>query len=41
MRATKPAISIRLMRKDFGVDFNLAAAVGARMPAADAAFDSS
>jgi 3-hydroxyisobutyrate dehydrogenase len=34
-----PQFPIRLMNKDFGLIFNLAAAVGARMPAAEAAFD--
>jgi 3-hydroxyisobutyrate dehydrogenase-like beta-hydroxyacid dehydrogenase len=34
-----PQFPIRLMNKDFGLIFNLAAAVGARMPAAGAAFE--
>jgi len=34
-----PQFPIRLMNKDFGLILNLAAAVGARMPAADAAFE--
>lgn len=34
-----PQFPIRLMNKDFGLIFNLAAAVGARMPAANAAFE--
>jgi len=34
-----PQFPIRLMNKDFGLIFNLSAAVGARMPAAGAAFD--
>ena len=34
-----PQFPIRLMNKDFGLIFNLAAAVGARMPAASAAFE--
>jgi 3-hydroxyisobutyrate dehydrogenase-like beta-hydroxyacid dehydrogenase len=33
-----PQFPIRLMNKDFGLILNLAAAVGARMPAAEAAF---
>jgi 3-hydroxyisobutyrate dehydrogenase-like beta-hydroxyacid dehydrogenase len=35
----RPQFPIRLMNKDFGLIFNLAAAVGARMPAAGAAFE--
>jgi 3-hydroxyisobutyrate dehydrogenase-like beta-hydroxyacid dehydrogenase len=35
----RPQFPIRLMNKDFGLVFNLAAAVGARMPAAGAAFE--
>jgi 3-hydroxyisobutyrate dehydrogenase len=42
-RATRsdysPQFPIRLMNKDFGLILNLAAAVGARMPAAEAAFE--
>lgn len=34
-----PQFPIRLMNKDFGLILNLAAAVGARMPAAGAAFE--
>ncbi|MGC2234081.1 MAG: NAD-binding protein, partial [Candidatus Acidiferrum sp.] len=34
-----PQFPIRLMNKDFGLIFNLAAAVGARMPAAGVAFE--
>jgi 3-hydroxyisobutyrate dehydrogenase-like beta-hydroxyacid dehydrogenase len=34
-----PQFPIRLMNKDFGLIFNLAAAVGARLPAAGAAFE--
>jgi 3-hydroxyisobutyrate dehydrogenase-like beta-hydroxyacid dehydrogenase len=34
-----PQFPIRLMNKDFGLIFNLAAAVGARMPAAGAAYE--
>jgi len=34
-----PQFPIRLMNKDFGLILNLAAAVGARMPAAEAAFE--
>jgi 3-hydroxyisobutyrate dehydrogenase-like beta-hydroxyacid dehydrogenase len=34
-----PQFPIRLMNKDFGLILSLAAAVGARMPAADAAFE--
>ena len=34
-----PQFPIRLMNKDFGLIFNLAAAVGVRMPAAGAAFE--
>lgn len=34
-----PQFPLRLMNKDFGLIFNLAAAVGARMPAAGAAFE--
>lgn len=34
-----PQFPLRLMSKDFGLILNLAAAVGARMPAAEAAFD--
>jgi 3-hydroxyisobutyrate dehydrogenase-like beta-hydroxyacid dehydrogenase len=34
-----PQFPIRLMNKDFGLILNLAATVGARMPAADAAFE--
>jgi len=34
-----PQCPIRLMNKDFGLIFNLAAAVGARLPAAGAAFE--
>jgi 3-hydroxyisobutyrate dehydrogenase-like beta-hydroxyacid dehydrogenase len=34
-----PQFPIRLMNKDFGLILNLAAAVGARMPAAQAAFE--
>src|SRR5260370_17662337 len=34
-----PQFPIRLMNKDFGLILNLAAAVGARMPAAAAAFE--
>ena len=34
-----PQFPIRLMNKDFGLILNLAASVGARMPAADAAFE--
>jgi 3-hydroxyisobutyrate dehydrogenase len=34
-----PQFPIRLMNKDFGLIFNLAASVGARMPAAGAAFE--
>jgi len=34
-----PQFPIRLMNKDLGLILNLAAAVGARMPAADAAFE--
>jgi 3-hydroxyisobutyrate dehydrogenase len=34
-----PQFPIRLMNKDFGLIFNLAAAVGVRMPAANAAFE--
>jgi 3-hydroxyisobutyrate dehydrogenase-like beta-hydroxyacid dehydrogenase len=35
----RPQFPIRLMNKDFGLILNLAAAVGARMPAAGAAFE--
>lgn len=35
----RPQFPIRLMNKDFGLILNLAAAVGARMPATDAAFE--
>jgi 3-hydroxyisobutyrate dehydrogenase-like beta-hydroxyacid dehydrogenase len=38
-RDYSPQFPIRLMNKDFGLIFNLAAAVGARMPAAGAAFE--
>jgi len=34
-----PQFPMRLMNKDFGLILNLAAAVGARMPAAGAAFE--
>jgi len=34
-----PQFPIRLMNKDFGLIFNLAVAVGARMPAAEVAFE--
>ena len=34
-----PQFPIRLMNKDFGLILNLAAAVGARMPAAGVAFE--
>jgi len=34
-----PQFPIRLMNKDFGLILNLAAAVGARMPATGAAFE--
>ena len=34
-----PQFPIRLMNKDFGLILSLAAAVGARMPATDAAFE--
>lgn len=34
-----PQFPLRLMNKDFGLIFNLAAAVGAHMPAAGAAFE--
>jgi 3-hydroxyisobutyrate dehydrogenase-like beta-hydroxyacid dehydrogenase len=34
-----PQFPLRLMNKDFGLIFNLAAAVGARMPATEAAFE--
>ena len=34
-----PQFPLRLMNKDFGLILNLAAAVGARMPAAGAAFE--
>jgi 3-hydroxyisobutyrate dehydrogenase-like beta-hydroxyacid dehydrogenase len=34
-----PQFPIRLMNKDFGLILNLATAVGARMPAAGAAFE--
>jgi 3-hydroxyisobutyrate dehydrogenase len=34
-----PQFPIRLMNKDFGLIFNLAVAVGARMPATEVAFD--
>jgi 3-hydroxyisobutyrate dehydrogenase-like beta-hydroxyacid dehydrogenase len=34
-----PQFPIRLMNKDFGLILNLAAAVGARMPAAGPAFE--
>jgi 3-hydroxyisobutyrate dehydrogenase-like beta-hydroxyacid dehydrogenase len=37
-RDYSPQFPIRLMNKDFGLILSLAAAVGARMPAADAAF---
>jgi 3-hydroxyisobutyrate dehydrogenase len=38
-RDYSPQFPIRLMNKDFGLILNLAAAVGARMPAAGAAFE--
>src|SRR5271168_2875637 len=38
-RDYSPQFPIRLMNKDFGLIFNLAAAVGARMPATGAAFE--
>src|SRR6202795_1701260 len=38
-RDYSPQFPIRLMNKDFGLIFNLAAAIGARMPAAGAAFE--
>jgi 3-hydroxyisobutyrate dehydrogenase len=38
-RDYRPQFPIRLMNKDFGLILNLAAAVGARMPAAGAAFE--
>jgi 3-hydroxyisobutyrate dehydrogenase-like beta-hydroxyacid dehydrogenase len=34
-----PQFPLRLMNKDFGLIFYLAAAVGARMPATEAAFE--
>ncbi len=38
-RDYSPQFPIRLMNKDFGLIFNLAVAVGARMPAAEVAFE--